>query len=297
MARKVIYFKPNATGGIGDALMALPALERIKTLYPDSAIYCKHNYRRIFKHQPLFEGFVDRAEDILKTPPTGYKQIFNKLEGPECIIYPDCWPPLAESAPHAINFICCQLGLDEVAEKINFKMAKADIDWAGEVARQLGRKFFILHQPCPVTRCKCSLRKSWYNERWVEVVRWLKGRGYAVIQLGVVFEQSVAGAVKFMGRTSIQQALALFRFAHGFIGVDSVFNHATSIASLPGVVLFGATTPRIWGYKHNVNIYKGLECQPCFDRRRLMEGDCPERNCMKSISVDEVIQHLTEIIH
>ncbi len=293
MAEKVIYFEPNETGGIGDALMALPALERIKTLYPGSAVYCKYNYRRIFRHQPLFEGFVERAEDILKTPRTGYKQILNKLEGPESIIYPDNWPPLAETTQHAINFICRGLGLEDVAEKINFKMNAADISWAAEAARQIDRKFFILHQPCPVTRCACSKKKSWYNERWVEVVSRLKAGGYAVIQLGVVFEQPIAGAIKYLGRTSIQQALALFRFAHGFIGVDSVFNHATSIADLPGVVLFGATTPRIWGYKHNINIYKGLKCQPCFDRT---QSDCLKRDCMQLISVDEVMQCVAEII-
>ena len=52
------------------------------------------------------------------------------------------------------------------------------------------------------------------------------------------------------------------------------------------IVLFGSSTPTVWGYPSHINLYKDLPCQPCVDDQ---PSTCPEYRCMLQISTDEVI--------
>jgi hypothetical protein len=69
------------------------------------------------------------------------------------------------------------------------------------------------------------------------------------------------------------------------------FAHATSAFGTPGVVLFGASTPKVWGHSNNINLYKDLRCAPCIDL--LFDSPCPYgKPCMTTISVGEVREAL-----
>ena len=56
------------------------------------------------------------------------------------------------------------------------------------------------------------------------------------------------------------------------LGIDSFTNHLTNYfwtdekggRKVPGVILWGSTQYTASGYDHNINISKGLDCQPCF---------------------------------
>ena len=77
------------------------------------------------------------------------------------------------------------------------------------------------------------------------------------------------------------------------MGCDSFSNHVAGAYGTPAVILFGSTSPTGSGYKTATNIYKGIECQPCYKENpevsKNPRGSCDHRTCMKSISVDEVI--------
>ena len=85
------------------------------------------------------------------------------------------------------------------------------------------------------------------------------------------------------------------KYSKAFAGVDSFLNHATNAVQTPGVVLFGPTTPVVWGHDGNINIYRAVDCAPCVDT--IGKGPCPNHwKCMDSIGVDEVVEAITETL-
>ncbi len=87
------------------------------------------------------------------------------------------------------------------------------------------------------------------------------------------------------GRT-LAESIAVFANARMHIGIDSFCNHLTNYywtdehggRRVPGVILWGSTQASAAGYPGNVNISKGLTCQPCFRENpaisRMPRGPC-----------------------
>lgn len=125
----------------------------------------------------------------------------------------------------------------------------------------------------------------WEQAKWEQLVKELPD--YTFIQIGNTSEPFVNGALDWRGKTTLREAFCLFKYATSFVGVESNFGHVTSVFKLPGVVLFGDSSPLYWGHDNNINIYKGVPCAPCF---WVLWGDpCPYGNeCMKLITVEEV---------
>jgi len=277
-------------GGLGDALLATPALSSLKARYPQAVIYCLDDpfYLDLFRGNPIIQGFFPRDQLMADLDNDRLKRIFNNLSGDEVIFHPNYGsrrPSTRPDSGHAIKLICNMLGLEPLEYRVSVYLAGEDTAWANNTIAQLGGKVVSFHP-----KAVCSKNKEWYPERWAEVISWLKGKGFGVVQLGKAGEPAIAGAVSLLSQTTVRQALALVKCSWGFIGIDSVFNHAAHGFGKPSVVLFGASTPRIWGYAESVNIYKGLKCQPCID---LLVDKCPARYCMQRITAEEVIQAIS----
>jgi ADP-heptose:LPS heptosyltransferase len=130
-----------------------------------------------------------------------------------------------------------------------------------------------------------SKNQEWLVENWNELVRQMPG--YTFIQVGLDQDEKVEGAVDLRGKTNFREAMALIKYAKSFAGVNSAFSHVTNAFDIPGVVLFGASNPLIWGHPNNINIYKSFRCAPCVDL--LLKSPCPyNKPCMTSITVAEV---------
>lgn len=102
-----------------------------------------------------------------------------------------------------------------------------------------------------------SKYKQWDHQRWIDVRDQL---GFPTIPIAEV-----------EGRT-LSQSIAVFANARMHIGIDSFCNHLTNYTwehqgggrRVPGVILWGSTQASAAGYPDNINISKGLSCQPCF---------------------------------
>jgi ADP-heptose:LPS heptosyltransferase len=133
--------------------------------------------------------------------------------------------------------------------------------------------------------------KNWPLEKWQELLDTLPG--YTFVQLGVADDPKMEGAVDCRGKASLRETFALIKHASGFIGVDSSLAHVTNAFGVPGVVLFGPSSPENWGHANNINVYKKLICSPCIP----LLQHCPyQKECIKTIAVDEVraavLQHI-----
>lgn len=150
--------------------------------------------------------------------------------------------------------------------------------------------------PNPITMhitSRCSQNHMWVRERWEQLVREMPG--FTFVQLGHADEEKVEGAVDLRGKTSFREAVALIKHSVSFVGIDSVFAHATNAVDTHGVVLFGDSLPDTYGHENNVNLYKAVPCAPCM--HILWGYKCPYNNeCMRNITVRDVRQALWQVL-
>lgn len=101
--------------------------------------------------------------------------------------------------------------------------------------------------------------KFWMAERWVEVVRYLKGAGCQVVMTGtgvgleaedVAMIRAEEGVVDLTGKLALSELAALMQGARVAIGVDSMAMHLAAMWKVPQVVLFGPTNPFHWRPLH-----------------------------------------------
>jgi ADP-heptose:LPS heptosyltransferase len=137
-----------------------------------------------------------------------------------------------------------------------------------------------------------TYNKLWPMDRWAALVESCPGVQF--LQLGEAGEPLIPGAVDLRGLT-LRQSFAVIRQCAALVGCDSAFAHAAAAFGVPAVVLFGPTTPSIWGHPSAINLYAGLRCSPCIDT--LFDGECPyDRRCMHAILVPETRRALLKVL-
>lgn len=132
----------------------------------------------------------------------------------------------------------------------------------------------------------------------------LLAQGYRVTLTGAPSDDWVRAGFKGMpvidliGQTSLADLLALYGASVGVVTHDSGPMHIAILAGAPTVSLFGPTIPShfvptgrrlkvIWGGET-------LPCRPCFDGK--LYAPCPQNVCLQQISVDMVVDALSELI-
>ncbi|MDA8418641.1 MAG: lipopolysaccharide heptosyltransferase I [Desulfobacteraceae bacterium] len=149
--------------------------------------------------------------------------------------------------------------------------------------------------------------KHWLNERFAAVADRLGEMGVKVVFTGglgeapVIAEKIIASmrhrdkAINLAGRTSLKELAALYGMVQAVITTDTGPMHVAAAVGTPVVALFGPTAPwrtGPYGDKHRV-LRAGLACSPCFKR----ECQGHEMNCMKNITLDEVLTAVSLFLH
>lgn len=187
---------------------------------------------------------------------------------------------------HAVEIIADILEVTLKDKKIEIFLTKKEDEKAMKTLSKYNNPI-IIH-----TTSKCSKNQEWPIERWEELVKRMPD--YTFIQVGLNNEPAIKGTVDLRGKTTVREAIALVKHSKAFVGVVSAFAHITAAVGKPAVVLFGPSTPVIWGYEENINIYKDLRCAPCIDT--LGGKTCPyDKKCMGKISVREVEKTIKKI--
>jgi len=139
--------------------------------------------------------------------------------------------------------------------------------------------------------------KAWPSERFAELADRLTERFGCQILVGgsqqeaeltrLVVKQAKSHLTTIAGLVSIRTLAAVLKRSALFVGNDSGVMHIATAVGTPVVALFGPSNPTEWGPRGGPAevIYKGLDCRVCF-HPTCQRG---EQNCMKLITVDEVI--------
>jgi ADP-heptose:LPS heptosyltransferase len=126
--------------------------------------------------------------------------------------------------------------------------------------------------------------KSWPFERWVALVE--SRPDLTFVQIGLPSEARLPGALDCRG-TSIRAIFSIINACAAYVGIESGFAHAAYAFGTSAVVLFGPSTPRLWGHQPNINVYHRQPCSPCVDLLNM--APCPYGTpCMSAISTEQV---------
>lgn len=278
-------FRIITIGGIGDALLVTPLFREIKKRFPDSRtnVWCvslqqmellKNNpYIARLRHAKFWKHPLSFT--LYKLRPARYRMTN----------YMNCLPGVVYTE-HASRII---------AEMFDIELtdAKPDIFLTGE--EKAAGKNIVKSYSQPVTlhtTATCSKNKEWPLENWKDLVK--QNPQYTFVQIGGSKDVPVEGAVDLRGR-SLREQFSVMANSSAFVGIESLFAHASAALGVPGVVLFGPSTPVVWGHANNVNIYQGLNCSSCIDI--LGPKVCPfQLPCMTQITVERVSHALETVL-
>ena len=100
--------------------------------------------------------------------------------------------------------------------------------------------------------------------------------------------------IDMSGETTIMELLTLFSISEYLIINDCGLAHLASLTKIRQIVLFGPETPKIFAPLSNSSniIYKGLPCSPCLSPYNHRMSYCKNNECLKNISINEVVNIL-----
>lgn len=277
-------------GGIGDLLVCTPAIRAVRESYPGYKliVYCASSaHRQILLNNPDIDS-LRRLHPLhmWRYPYHVYLRVFKKEKLkyyhldfqhiPLTLIY-------QKSVKEIVPEIMADLNIRLTDKKIRMVFTE-----------QENKKAMLRLAPYPNAvimhiKSKSSKNHHWPPEKWESLVKEMPDLTF--IQIGHMDEPCVKGALDWRGKLKLREALCLLKHARSFVGIDSSMAHATNAFDLPGVVLFGDSTPAIWGQENNINIYKATRCSPCY--YYVWNDPCPYgHECMHLITVGEVKQAL-----
>ncbi len=320
--RSILVIRP---GGAGDAVLLVPAVQALQKAYPEARLDILAEKRNCGAFVlARVNGDVlryDRLRDLLAVLQHHYDLIidseqwyrlsavvarlcrgavrvgFATNERSRLFTHP---VPYLDDAYEADSFL--QLAVAAGAPGgvcVPFiHIPKEAMAWANSHPGLQGRPYVVLFPGASLKE------KRWPADRFVEVARFLTGKGRRTVAVGgraeiVVAEQIAgrAGGDNLAGQTDLARTSAILAGAEVVVSGDSVVLHLAAGLAVPTVALFGPTSVAKWapsGERHRV-VTVGAPCAPC--ARYGTIPDCRRAvGCMDGISVGQVCAALEELL-
>ena len=145
-------------------------------------------------------------------------------------------------------------------------------------------------------------QRRWMRDRYASVISRVldEYQDILVVITGAPAEKAGAEELKQMvghercvnsaGAFTFAELVPLYSVSFVMLSNDSGPPHFASVTDLKTFVIFGPETPELYGALGNSTpIYAGLACSPCVSAGNHRKTTCFDNQCLKAISVDEVI--------
>jgi lipopolysaccharide heptosyltransferase II len=326
--KKVLFIRP---GGIGDAVLLLPAIHLLRENFPDSYIdvLCEKRNADIFRFSRDINRIYlyDKGFDLLK-------YIWNRYD---VVIDTEQWHRLSAivayltNAPIRIGFDTNERGrlfthripysqddyevysflhlIDPITEKpLSFDVNKSFIDTerislsCSSFLKEIKNndEYIAIFPGASVKE------RRWGGEKYGQVAKVFQDRGYKIVIFGSHADTEDAAKIKeyadnsldLTGKTFLKEVAAILKYCKLLITADSGLMHIAYAVGTSTVSLFGSGIEKKWAPrgKKFIVINKHLSCSPC-----TKFGYTPrcKRNveCLSSISVAEVIKAVEMILN
>jgi ADP-heptose:LPS heptosyltransferase len=308
--RTILIIRP---GGIGDAVLLLPMLNQLSSLYPEAKtdVLAESRNAEVFEWSPAVSRVwqYDRPLDFLKL----FRQRY------DLIIDTEQWYRLSAvvarllNASRLIGFATnerfrlftdpCLYNLDEYELGMFLRL----LDSLGEnslVTADFSRLMCLppsqyrFSNPYVVLLPGSSVAaKKWPVERFAEVARYCEKKGFEVVVVGGKAEQDTSQIIvsalinghNFAGKVSLTESASMVSGAALLISGDSGLLHVAQLQGVPTVALFGPSNSKKWFRNDGLHVLvtADSDCAPCS-----LFGTIPRCHygfqCMQDITVDMV---------
>lgn len=146
--------------------------------------------------------------------------------------------------------------------------------------------------------------KCWPAERFARIVKHLQSAGHRVALIQGPADSLTVERVMSICRErpplvvtglKVDELAAFISSCSCYLGNDSGVTHLAAVVGTPTVALFGPTDPAVWGPRGpKVTVLShSTECSPCAQGKAIA---CQPRMCLESITVQQVISSLDEMM-
>lgn len=233
-------------------------------------------------------------------------QIFSgnlNATGARCVIHYDPLPA-DDKCLHIVDYLLKSLdalGISYTDRIPKIFLHDEDIHFSDDFIRGSffdSEKILVALHPGSGSRQKC-----WPVERFVALMKWLRGEtGAQILVVSGPADREIVEELKskvkdnftLVDHLSLPKLAAVIKRCNLFIGNDSGITHLAAATGVHTLAIFGPTDPGIWGpLGERVKIlYKKLHCSPCLaDTRR----NCSSQVCLKNIEIGDVIHEVMSI--
>lgn len=324
--RRILLIRP---GGIGDAVLLLPAIHLLKENFSEADVHilCEKRNADIFRLSKDIDKIYlyDKNSGLFKCLREKY----------DIVIDTEQWHRLSAivafltGAPVRIGFntndrsklfnVKIPYSHDDyevysffhlieplLKNPLEFDVDKPfiDIDSTSFSSPSLLQKFGDNKKFVAVFPGASVPERRWGGERFGEVAKTLNDKGYGIVILGSKADSSDAEKIKeyvndsidLTGKTTLKEVAAILKKCSLLITADSGLMHLAYGVDTPTVSLFGSGIQKKWaplGRKHIV-LNKKLNCSPC--TRFGYTPRCKKNvECIASIKVDDVVKSVERL--
>jgi lipopolysaccharide heptosyltransferase II len=307
----------RSSNWLGDAVMSVEAVRRIKRGRPDAevTILAKRNLVEFWGSIPEVDAVIpiERGEGVFA--------VANKLKGmfDVAILFPnsprsglEAWlakiPRRVGYRRRWRDFFLNQFIPEPAPPQPVTHHSKAYLSIAQRIGADMDEPLppVTITMPETLTLGLCPGAEYGPAKRWLrfgEAARILSERhGIQWLIFGTAKEQALgaqiaselgAAGINLVGQTTLSQLMNELSRCRALLTNDTGTMHLAAHLGVPTIALFGSTEPALTGpigNSHTV-IRHHVECSPCFLR------ECPiDFRCMNEISVSEVVDAVEEVL-
>jgi heptosyltransferase-2 len=323
--RRLLVRAPN---WLGDAVMALPALEAVRRAYAGRSIVLA----AVAAVAPLFEERTSAAPDeILVVDPTTESMELREARADAVLLLPNSFGTAWRARRAGIaqrwgyrgagRSWLLTIGVVRPRRRIH------QVQYYLELVRGLGvdaadvqprlaampgtleQADRLLHTAGVVPGVRIvgfapgaayGHAKRWPPDRVARVIAALASRGVGAVLVGAVPDRETGRAIEsslpsgirvanLIGRTTLRQLVGVVSRCAAFVSNDSGAMHVAAALGVPLTAIFGPTDERVTSPAGAADLLvRDVFCRPCELR------ECPiDHRCMKRIDADAVLQSVT----
>lgn len=283
---KIYSFDRNKGGGIPELISATLKLKKeLKGKYFDYVIDCHGRLKNL---------------GIIKSVKYGKLIGFAPSEVPLSLFYDHQIKPKKGMTYTEKNDLLAEYFKVDVHHKIYPHISISDEN--REFASEFISNNSLERKKAAIVFATSKENKYWAKEKWIELINILD-RDYNAdsILFGAKSDLEYAGdilkscksAYSVVGKTSLQEAMAVLEMCDLTVAVDTALMHFSVVMGIPSICLFGADIHKSFCPERNnfITIHKPSKNVPCRETCK-----CEGAACMKNISVENVILEVKKVL-